>query len=150
MDKKFELHFVAPTSPEDCLEIVTTMSLYLDFWASRSGEWHLLQLITKTIDQSMWDVVAKHVMTPSGLSLASVDFAQIGVAGMLQAMAVFCQGLMDLEIPQEYLRYCAGITSAGIISLIKDAQRVKSELSVLQDPTQMLATLFSRAIAGSL
>lgn len=148
--RELELYFRAPENVEDALEVISNMSLFLDLWSSRSGEWNFLQLLAKSADQTIWACVAKCVVTKSGKNLQDVHFDQLGTAGVLQALCVFCQGLMDIEIPQIYLQHCAGISSDGIIALIKDAQRIRKECALMEDPSMILSTLISRALMGSL
>lgn len=150
MDKDLELRFKAPENIEDALDVISHMSLFLDFWASRAGEWDFLQLLSKSADMSIWNCVSKCVVTKSGKNLQDIQFAQLGTAGVLQALAVFCQGLMNIEIPQIYLQHCAGISTQSIINLIKDAQRIKEECRGMADPAALFGHVVSRALSGSL
>lgn len=150
MPKRIDLRFKAPENVDDALQVISTMSLFLDFWASREGEWDFLQLLSKQATGEVWDCVAKCVVTKGGKNLQDVDFAQLGTAGVLEALAVFCKGLMDIEIPQLYLDHCAGISTDSIINLIKDAERIRKECEGMSDPAGLFGSLVARALAGSL
>lgn len=150
MAKKIEMKFKAPDNIDDALEVISTMSLFLDFWASRAGEWDFLQLLAKSADLSIWNCVAKCVVTKSGKNLQDIDFKELGTAGALQALAVFSNGLMEIEIPQIYLKHCAGISTQSIIDLIKDANRIRKECEGMSDPAALFSSLITRALAGSL
>ncbi len=150
MPKNLSLQFRAPDNIDDALDVISTMSLFLDFWASRAGEWDFLQLLAKSADLTIWNCVAKCVVTKSGKNLQDVDFKELGTAGALEALAVFSKGLMDIEIPQIYLDHCAGISTQGIIDLVKDAERIRKECEGMVDPTSLFARLVTRALTGSL
>lgn len=150
MAKKLELQFRAPDNVDDALEVISNMSLFLDLWASRSGEWDFLQLLAKQVDRSIWNCVAKCVVTKSGKNLQDVDFKDLGTQGVLQALSVFCKGLMDIEIPQIYLQHCAGISTQSIINLIKDAERIREECQGIADPAALFGNIVARVLAGSL
>lgn len=148
--QSIDLRFKEPDNVDDAIDVISTMSLCLDFWASRSGEWDFIMLIAKQLNNEIWQCVAKCVVTKSGKNLTDVDFKALGIKGVLQALSVFCNGLMDLEIPQIYLKHCAGISTDSIINLIKDAERIKKECEGLSDPAGLFANLVTRALTGSL
>lgn len=150
MAKKLGLRFQAPQNLDDALEVISTMSLFLDFWASRAGEWDFLQLLAKQADLSIWTCVAKCVVTKSGKNLQDVKFDQLGTPGVLEALSEFSKGLMDIELPQLYLDYCAGISTQSIINLVKDAERIRKECQGMSDPAALFGSLVTRALAGSL
>ncbi len=150
MLEPLSLQFRAPDNVEDALDVISHVSIFLDFWASRAGEWEFLQLLAKSADLSIWHCVSKCVMTQSGKNLQEIDFAQLGTQGVLEALAVFCQGLMDMQVPQIYLRHCAGISTQSIIDLVKDMQKVKEECQNISDPHALFSHILAKALSGSL
>lgn len=148
--KKLKMKFVPPQNERDAIEVVVATAMYIDMWMGRTGEWTLIQAFTRMLDESLWNVVKKCVATESGVTLESTKFEQIGVVGMIEAIGIFCEGLMALDIEPVAEKFCAGFSTQGLISLMKDMEDLKSRADSLQSPMDTLSTLFSQAIVRSL
>ncbi|MGL4525048.1 MAG: hypothetical protein ACRCVN_05970 [Spirochaetia bacterium] len=139
------MKFRPPQNVEDGLEFLSAVSLTLDLYMSRTQEWELAMLMTKVMNGELWGVIAKSIFTESGVSLEGVPYEELGVCGQLKAIGVFCQGLLELELPNIHKSFCAGITTEAILSMIRDLDRVREQATI--EPEQVMSSLLSQVLA---
>lgn len=150
MAKKLELMFKAPEDVDTCLQVINATSMYIDLYLGRTDNWGLLNLLSKTVDSSLWKVVSKCVVTKSGLSIEDVPIKELGASGVLSALGVFCKGIEDLELPDIMASFCGGITTDAMASMIKDIEKIRQEAEKINDPGGILTNLLGQALARSL
>lgn len=150
MDKKLELKFRAPDNVDDALQLINAIAIYIDLFLGRTDDWGLINLLSKAVDRTLWNTIAKCVITKSGVDLTNVSFSDLGTQGVLMALCVFCEGLESLELPEIMSSFCGGITTSALASMVKDIEKIRQEAEKIQNPGDILTHVISQALARSL
>lgn len=144
------LKFRPPEDVEACLQVINATSIYIDLYLGRKDDWTLLNLLTKAVDDTLWKIVSKCVVTESGLSIEDVEFKELGTKGVLEALGVFCRGIEELELPDVMGDFCSGLSTNALASMLRDIESIRKEAGSIEDPSHVLSTLISKALARSL
>jgi hypothetical protein len=113
------LQFQPPSSLDHAINLISKLAPILDGYLHRSHDYPLLPLFAYHY-KNLWPLICSCVVSQSGLDLKSVNFKDLGLAGLLEALHVFTQGILLENIPNQYLSYVGGLDERALLALFHD------------------------------
>lgn len=142
-----------PVGIDASLTLIEAIIPYIEIWAYRRN-YALFELAMFNI-KKLWPVVCKHVVDANGVSLEGVKEQDVSIELIVDAMGVFCKGLLDEKLPGVYLDYTAGSPTQGFYNLMSaiiefEEYLVKNKIKETDIFNHALGQSYIRAFANGI
>lgn len=113
---QYGLKWKKPHGIDESLTLLSAVVPYIEIWAYRRN-YALFELAMFNL-KTLWPYVCKHVVDENGVTLEGMKESDVTLAIIVDAVGVFCRGLLKEKMPGVYLNYTAGSPTQGFYNLM--------------------------------